>query len=117
MGASIIHGRRLEKQFEKLEDGLVACEIVPVEGDYAFPAYSSVERVVAYAESKGIDRDLWPIYYDTPLSDVDLEEVYDRCERLRRAIATLREEDIAADPWLKRMADLLNSGQRFCVQE
>jgi hypothetical protein len=117
MGATIAHGRELHKKREMLESGSEAVEIVPVEGDYDFPRYSSVEEMVEYARAKGIDPALWPIYYDVPPSQVDIEEIYQRCERIRQALSLFSREDISGNRWFKRVADWLSSGERFCITE
>src|SRR5437868_6722332 len=105
MGASIAHGKGLYRKKETLENGTEFVEIEPVEGGYASASYSSVKELVEYAHSKGVDPAVWPIYYDTPLSEVDIEDIYRRCERLRDALASLSREDRSGNRWLQRVAD------------
>jgi hypothetical protein len=117
MGAIVAHGIRLTKNQETLEDGSNFVEIVPVEGGFDFPSYSSVKELVDYASSKGIDPSVWPIYYDVPPSDIDIEALERKCAILREEISYLSSEVISGNHWLERVADWLAAGERFCITE
>ena len=112
MGAVLIHGRELRKS-----DGRGVLDIVPVDGDYAFPAYSSIKALVDYSRDKGIEDSLWPIYYDVLVADVDMEDISRRCERIVKCLSRLSEEDISRNHWLRRIADWLRAGEEFCITE
>jgi hypothetical protein len=116
MGATLAHGLRLEKKQEILADGARSVEIKPIGGGYEFPTYRSVEEMVDYGRSKGIGADHWPVYYDS-LANIEIEEVYQRCQRLRLAISTLPIEVIHGNRWLARVSSWLSSGQKFCITE
>jgi hypothetical protein len=116
MGASLIRGRELEKRVETLPNGKVWFEIVPIEGDYEFPLYSSAGVMVDYAEGKGVERALWPIYYEN-YNLLTIEDVYDRCRLLKAAISRLSADDLRGNEWLSKVAEWLNRGERFCIIE
>ena len=117
MGATIVHGIRLRKTNATLPDGSVFAEIIPVEGDYDFPSYSSVRDLVNYACSRGIDPALWPLYYDVPHSEIELNEVRGRCHLLKTALSHLSDCDINGNQLLRRVIAWLSSGETFCITE
>ena len=49
MGASLIHGVDLARQPFRLIDGREGAELVPIDGEYWFPSYSSVEAMLVPA--------------------------------------------------------------------
>ena len=116
MGANLAHGVRLEKKQETLADGARSVEIIPVDGGYEFPTYSSVEEMVEYSRCKGIGAENWPIYYDS-LAGIEIDEVYQRCERLRLAISALPVDQVQGNRWLARVSGWLSAGEKFCITE
>jgi hypothetical protein len=117
MGAVLTHGRRLEKNRNVLSNGDFFYEIVPVDGDYAFPSYSSVKEMIQFGEKKGIDPASWPVYYGMPIDDVQLDEVCRRCAELRQMLTKLTVEDSEQNHWLRRVSELLSNDEVFCITE
>ena len=118
MGASIIHGQDLRKEFGETEGGGRSCEIVPMDGGYDFFAYSSVEELVRVGESMGISRDSWPIYYDVPIDAVPFDTVRGQCAVLRRHLSDL-DLKVAETRhnWLPVVCKWLKDGEIFVVLE
>lgn len=128
MGASVIRGRRLERQVVQKDDGRRFCELVPVDGSYEFLAYSSVESLVRFGESQGIPRDHWPIYYGLDKADIPLDDVQERCDKLRfafgrpvqwylRQLAEPRDDSRTLETWFPRVHEWLSNGEVFVVLE
>jgi hypothetical protein len=117
VGASIVHGRDIALRASRSHDGPESWELVPVDGDYHYPAYSSVAAVVEMCRGLGVPADVWPIYYGADDRDVPLDEVRQRCGALRSALGRRRAEDIARHWLLRRVWEWLASGEVFCVRE
>jgi hypothetical protein len=117
MGANVIHGRRLSKRRVRDTDGGESDELFAEEGDSVNMAYSSVARVVEFCNSYGVREDDWPIYYGISEGNVDLADVVARCERLRHALAGLREGEGAEIPWFASVREWLMRGEQFAVFE
>jgi len=55
------------------------------------------------------------LVYDS-LFELDLIEVYDKCEKLRLALGALPIDVVGAQRWLSVVATLLSAGERFCIK-
>jgi len=116
MGAGLIYGRALEKKSEVI-NGLLVTEILPVEGGYYGPAYSTVWATVDYAVSLGVSPECWPIYYGFSGAEIDLADVYDRCNRLSQRISALPIDALSGHAFLQRVAVWLAAGECFVITE
>lgn len=116
MGASLTHGREISVESELLNSGRRVWSIVSSDGKYEGLAYSSVDEMIEYAASKGIDRTLWPVYYQ-PLKTIDMDEVYEKCNLLEIALARLSVDEIRENRWLTSIAEWLSSGEKICITE
>jgi hypothetical protein len=117
MGATIAHGVIMEKRATPTDGGSLFVEILPIDGDCEFPPYSIVKAAVEYAHSLGVDPDIWPIYYGLADSEIEIEELYGRCQRLREALSVLSDEQLNGHYLLKRFATWLFAGERFFITE
>jgi hypothetical protein len=114
MGASLLHGKELVLRQSASGD----CEeLIPVDGDYHFPAYSSVGAVVRLCQQQGISEEAWPIYYGISSRDVPLAEVREKCGRLRRRLRELKSEEIGRHWLLQRVWEWLSADEVFCILE
>ena len=116
MGADITHGPCLQRKVERIAGDLIV-EIIPVGGGYYGASYSSVRAALDYAQAEGIPPDVWPIYYGISDSGIDIDEVYQRCDRLKRHLSTLPRDVLAGDQLLKLVAGWLDAGERFLITE
>ena len=128
MGASIIRGRQLAKQIHR-EDDRTWCEIIPIDGDYAFYPYSTVEAVIAFSEQVDARREMWPVYYGVNRIDLPLDRIHEQCTSLRDCLCKplkwylkqLRRRGLAAEPVRARLFsevhDWFAAGQVFVILE
>jgi hypothetical protein len=106
----------LVKERTRFRDGSEGEEIVPIEGDYCFPSYSTVEEAVRISERHGVPRESWPYYCDW-YDDIPLDEVSRKCQLLRLHLGGMDNEAIALNWFLKRVAEWLSNGEVFYVGE
>ena len=120
MGADIRHSVTFEKKVEEVKGKPfveIVPVIVPVADGYHNAAYSTVDAMVVYAQSMGVNPDLWPIYYGFDDSEIDLAEVYDRCHRLSQFLLALPADAVSSNTLLKHVVDWLSAGERFFITE
>ena len=117
MGASLVHGMRLEKRRMRYPDGSEADELFAKGGDREFPTYSSMARLVRFCQERGVSPEEWPIFYGTWEGDVSPEEIRRRCEALTSALDGLPAAECDGDLWLPRVRAWLARGEVFAVFE
>ena len=115
MGASLVHGRRLEKRRTRYADGSEAAELFVEGGGWEFPTYSSIAHLIRFCQERGLDRAAWPIFYGIWEGDVCPEEIHKRCGALRRVIERLSPAECDSCPLLSRVRDWLARGEVFAV--
>ena len=103
VGAVLVHGQSIAQLSSQAPDGGEFVELVPVDGDYHLPAYSSVATVVRLGQEIGVPTDLWPIYYGIGARDIPLEEVAQKCADLRSILTLLSAETIRLHWLLQRI--------------
>ena len=104
MGAVLVHGKTLVVERGQTDEGGVFVEVDHLDGDCEFP------------RERGVDEDLWPIFYEN-LGSVTSDEVSRRCEALRQALANLSPEEIRAKSLLTKVSQWLGAGENFCITE
>jgi hypothetical protein len=117
VGHGIVRGRDIALQPSLSQDGRQVFELVPIEGDFEFAAYSTVDAVVKVCEERGVPADVWPIYSGIDDYQVQLDDVRRRCESLQKELAKVRLEDIAAHWWMRKVCDWLAAGEIFCIMD
>ena len=95
-------------------DGVEWEEIIPIEGGYHFPCYSTVEEAVRLCERHEVSRDSWPIYYDGPWP-IPLDEVSRKCLLLRESLSRIDHPTIGDNWFLECVWECLSSGEVFYV--
>jgi hypothetical protein len=118
VGATVAHGKQLAQERRRYHDGSEGEEIVPIEGDYHSPSYSTIEEAVRICERHGVPRDSWPIFYDGHGRDeIPLDEVSRRCQILRQQLGALDCEVLTSNSFLRDVWVWLSNGEVFCVDE
>jgi hypothetical protein len=111
----MIYCRDIALHASSSPDGKGSVELVPIDGDYYFPAYSSIAEVVALCQERGIPAKAWPIYSGVDDHAIPLEDVRRRCEDLRQQLGRIEPEEIARHGLLQRVWGCLSEGDIFCV--
>src|SRR5262245_3935989 len=117
MGADIVRGQDIALQSSVPATGKPYFELVPVNGGYENAPYSTIAAAVSFCQERGVPTEFWPIYYGFDDADVPLQEVKERCESLRLALATFGKVEMDQHRWLQRVREWLAAGEIFCVME
>jgi hypothetical protein len=117
MGGTLAHAKNFGKKFYRSEDGQSHYELVPTDGDYYFPCYSTWEEMKKHSQTLGISPDSWPEFFAfEDAIDLPLEEVERKNTLLRAALVDLSKEAASSNRLLLMIWECIRRGEQifFC---
>ena len=114
MGATIPYGRDFKQETQRAGVREFVY-LIPIDGDFLSRSYSTVEETVAYCEVLGIDRQIWPEFYDNDDMDIPLNVVKEKNSQLKRALSKLSESEINGNRFLPELWALMRQGMIFYI--
>lgn len=117
MPATLVWGKNLRLESVRFEYGQrESCEVVGDDSGSAPISWSSVKELMEFAKRNGIPGQVWPVYEEIEVeSQIPLDEVKERSERLRHLLLALRPEVVSGNSWLEFVVGLAKKGYSMFV--
>jgi hypothetical protein len=117
MAGTLCHAKQFAQQVYSGQDGKSHYELVPVDGGYDFPSWTTWEAMKKHCQAFGIATDSWPDFPEFESAiDLPCEEVERKNVILRAALDQLSEEEVSSHYLLFRICEYVRRGERifFC---
>lgn len=115
MAGTLYHGCTFSKVTYTGNDGRPHYEVEPVDGGMDVVSISSWRAIVKYLSEFGINEEWWPEFVNAV--DVPLDDVREKCIRLRFRINAVAELATSEQPWLQDVINYLKNGEQIFFAE